>query len=166
MGSSQKKKREKQKDFQVSHLFSSLFIDSLLTPDAETQAQSRQGKTKARQFHRYQLSVKRYMAILTKSTKSTNFLFSHRLEPAVSPHYSSISQSSILASCVPLIRQVRLTTSRIAGTFDDVRCIASRQLAPPTASERDPTQSASIDPRCKQRRANAAAQAAPRSSTV
>lgn len=62
MGSSQKKKKEKQKDFQVSHPVGLSVLLSYIYPlSVETQAQGRKIKTETGQFYRHQFSDKEYL---------------------------------------------------------------------------------------------------------
>lgn len=63
MGSSAKRKKEKQKDFQVrSNDWQSQIYDKLIP--AETQTQGRQGQGKAGELYRHQFQGKRYAVAL------------------------------------------------------------------------------------------------------
>lgn len=63
MGASAKRKKEKQKDFQVGFTESQLYRSGRLS-FAETQAQGRQGQGEAGELYRHQFPIKRYAGTL------------------------------------------------------------------------------------------------------
>ena len=89
---------------------------------------------------------------------------SHCLEPTVSSCRSSVSESSILASCVALVGQVGYAAPRIPGALDDVHYVPTREFSTAATGERHPAQSATLDPGREQWRAHTTAQTITRSS--
>lgn len=122
MGSSSRKKKEKQKDFQVSNPRPIIALASL-SRHTETQIEGREDQGKARQFHRYKLQGEVYVYYLVfyftlhlyiiirccvahlfscqKLRCKTLTNNSHRRQPAIPHHISSIIVYSIHTLSLP-----------------------------------------------------------------
>lgn len=159
MGSSAKRKKEKQKDFQVFS-FMLLFHQHIANPRRNPNSRWAKPRPNRRTLQTPVSDPKVPWIPLLRQWSAKLINTSNCPQSTIPPCRRPVLFQSIYPSPLPPHLQIRQSKARLSRPSNLIHRNASCQLATPTTSERNTPDTTSINPRRKQQRAYAAAQAA------